>query len=119
MCIFIAMEKSNIFIGEIIRDVMARQEVTKAELARRLNVRPQSVDYLLTRKSIDTDTLYNISKALDYDFALLYSIHPNQTNCDTSDAKEIRKARVLVEIELKPEDFLKLNLKQRINDLMK
>ena len=113
------MEKSNIFIGEIIRDVMAKQEVTKAELARRMNVRPQSVDYLLTRKSIDTDTLYNVSKALDYDFALLYSIHPNQTNCDSPETKKIRKARVLVELELEQEDLLKLNLKQRINEWMK
>ena len=113
------MEKSNIFIGEIIRDVMAKQEVTKAELARRMNVRPQSVDYLLTRKSIDTDTLYNVSKALDYDFALLYSIHPHQTNCDLPETKKIRKARVLVELELEQEDLLKLNLKQRINEWIK
>lgn len=61
------MEKSNIYIGEIIRNVMADNQVTKAELARRLGVRPQSVDYMLTRKSIDTDTLYNVSRALNYD----------------------------------------------------
>ena len=66
------MEKSNIYIGEIIRNVMADNQVTKAELARRLGVRPQSVDYMLTRKSIDTDTLYNVSRALNYDFATLY-----------------------------------------------
>lgn len=64
------MEKSNIYIGEIIRNVMADNQVTKAELARRLGVRPQSVDYMLTRKSIDTDTLYNVSRALNYDFAM-------------------------------------------------
>lgn len=34
--IFIEMEKSNIYIGEIIRNVMADNQVTKAELARRL-----------------------------------------------------------------------------------
>ena len=39
---------------------MLEQQVTKAELARRLKVKPQSVDYMLTRKSIDTDTLYNV-----------------------------------------------------------
>ena len=76
------MEKSNIYIGEIIRNVMADNQVTKAELARRLGVRPQSVDYMLTRKSIDTDTLYNVSRALNYDFAMLYSLREGQTNCD-------------------------------------
>lgn len=76
------MEKSNIYIGEVIRSVMADNQITKAELARRLGVRPQSVDYMLTRKSIDTDTLYNVSRALNYDFAMLYSLHEGQTNCD-------------------------------------
>ena len=76
------MEKSNIYIGEVIRSVMADNQITKAELARRLGVRPQSVDYMLTRKSIDTDTLYNVSRALNYDFAMLYSLHKGQTNCD-------------------------------------
>ena len=68
------MGKSNIYIGEIISDVRSEKKISKAELARRLNIRPQSVDYLLGRKSIDTDTLYNVSVALDYDFAQLYSI---------------------------------------------
>ena len=72
------MEKSNIYIGEVIRSVMADNQITKAELARRLGVRPQSVDYMLTRKSIDTDTLYNVSRALNYDFAMLYSLHEGQ-----------------------------------------
>ena len=76
------MEKSNIYIGRIIAEVMANKKISKAEMARRLNVRPQSVDYMLGRKSIDTDTLYNVSLALDYDFAQLYSIRKKQTNSD-------------------------------------
>ncbi|MDE5711249.1 MAG: XRE family transcriptional regulator [Bacteroides sp.] len=99
---------------------MLEQQVTKAELARRLNVKPQSVDYMLTRKSIDTDTLYNVSRALNYDFALLYSIHKEQTNFDTSNQEyKFATAKVLVEIELKPEDIAKLNLKKRITDVLK
>ena len=65
---------------------MADNQITKAELARRLGVRPQSVDYMLTRKSIDTDTLYNVSRALNYDFAMLYSLHEGQTNCDIQES---------------------------------
>ena len=41
---------------------MLEQQVTKAELARRLKVKPQSVDYMLTRKSIDTDTFLNSNR---------------------------------------------------------
>ena len=61
---------------------MLEQQVTKAELARRLKVKPQSVDYMLTRKSVDTDTLYNVSRALNYDFALLYSILSSTYKCN-------------------------------------
>ena len=68
------MERCNIYIGKKIAEVMAEKKVTKAEMARRLEVRPQSIDYMLSRKSIDTDTLYSVSLALDYDFAQLYSI---------------------------------------------
>ena len=114
------MEKSNIYIGEIIKNVMLEQQVTKAELARRLKVKPQSVAHMLTRKSVDTDTLYNVSRALNYDFALLYSIHKEQINYDTLEQEyRLSTAKVLVELELKPEDIAKLNLKKRIADVLK
>ena len=99
---------------------MLEQQVTKAELARRLKVKPQSVDYMLTRKSIDTDALYNVSCAMNYDFALLYSIHKEQINYDTLEQEyRLSTAKVLVELELKPEDIAKLNLKKRIADVLK
>lgn len=110
------MEKCNVYIGEIIAEVMAEKKVSKAEMARRLNVRPQSVDYMLGRKSIDTDTLYNVSLALDYDFAQLYSIKKRQINLDEeiNTDKEIKKAKIVVELELGKEDIMRLNLKKKI-----
>lgn len=117
---FTFMEKSNIYIGEIISDVMSEKKISKAELARRLNIRPQSVDYMLGRKSIDTDTLYSVSVALDYDFAQLYSIKKKQINFDKSenDEKKINKAKIVVELELEKEDLLRLNLKKKISSLL-
>lgn len=111
------MEKCNIYIGEIIAEIMAEKKISKAEMARRLNVRPQSVDYLLGRKSIDTDTLYNVSLALDYDFALLYSIKKGQINLDKEKktGTEIKKAKVVVELELDKEEILRLNLKKKLS----
>lgn len=113
------MEKNSIYIGELISGIMAERQISKAELARRLKIRPQSVDYLLTRKSIDTDTLYNVSLALDYDFAMLYSIKKEQINLDkiNSDIK-IHKAKVIVELDLETEDIIRLNLKKRINKIL-
>ena len=108
------MKNLDIHIGEIITDVMKTQNITKAELARRLDVKPQSVDYLLGRSSIDTNTLYNVSEALDYDFAKLYSLKQDQTDCDKANFE----AKVLVEVELNTEDVIKLNLKERIVQIL-
>lgn len=114
------MEKSNIYIGEMISEVMSEKNISKAELARRLNIRPQSVDYMLGRKSIDTDTLYNVSVALDYDFAQLYSIKKNQINFDRSDSQDkiVNKAKIVLELELGKEDLLRLNIKKKISSLL-
>lgn len=99
---------------------MVEKLVTKAELARRLQVKPQSVDYMLTRKSIDTDTLYNVSKALDYDFALLYSIDKEQMNYDReNEAYKLSTAKILIELELKPDEIIKLNLRKKISELLR
>ena len=107
------MKSTNIHIGDNILAVMNQKRVTKAELARLLSIKPQSVDYLLRRKSIDTDTLYNISVVLDFDFSLLYRINqqnPEQTNFDIHPAK----AKIMVEIMLDMEDIIKLNLRKRV-----
>ena len=42
--------------------------MTKSELARRINKARQNINDILNRKSCDTELLYNISVALDYDF---------------------------------------------------
>ncbi len=111
------MKQHFIDIGEVIRGVLADHRISKAELARKLGIKPQSVDYLLKRKSIDTDTLYNLSVALDYDFASLYSIKKNQTNCDSMDPHvQLSNAKVVVEMELSREDIQRLQLKERITD---
>lgn len=95
---------------------MAEKKVSKAEMARRLEVRPQSIDYMLGRKSIDTDTLYHVSRALDYDFALLYSIKKDQIDLDNDivENNKIKRAKVVVELELEKEDIMRLNLKKKI-----
>lgn len=114
------MERCNIYIGKKIAEVMAEKKVTKAEMARRLEVRPQSIDYMLSRKSIDTDTLYSVSLALGYDFAKLYSIKENQTNSDNpkEPLDKIKKAKVVIELELEKEDILRLNLRKKVASIL-
>lgn len=114
------MERCNIYIGKKIAEIMAEKKVTKAEMARRLEVRPQSIDYMLSRKSIDTDTLYSVSLALDYDFAQLYSIKKNQSNLENTKelSNNIKKAKVVIELELDKEDILRLNLRKKVSSLL-
>ena len=114
------MERCNIYIGKKIAEVMAEKKVTKAEMARRLEVRPQSIDYMLSQKSIDTDTLYSVSLALDYDFAQLYSIKKNQSNLENTKelSNNIKKAKVVIELELDKEDMLRLNLRKKVSSLL-
>lgn len=115
------MENCNIYIGEVISEIMSEKKISKAELARRLHVRPQSVDYMLSRKSIDTDTLYNVSVALDYDFARLYSIKKEQINYDKDEEPEEKhnKAKVVIELELDKDDLSNLDIKRKILSLLK
>ncbi|MGI6218567.1 MAG: helix-turn-helix domain-containing protein [Bacteroidaceae bacterium] len=114
------MRVMNICIGEEIKKVLANRKMTKAELARRLGIKPQSVEYLLKRKSIDTDMLYKVSIALDFDFSRFYSIRrESQTDFDKvpADCKKV-KAKVVIELDLEPEELAKLDLAHKARMLM-
>ena len=112
------MKKYNVHnIGEIIKQVLTDQKISKAELSRRLGVKPQTVDYMLTRKSIDTDTLYQVSNILNYDFALLYSIKKTEVNDAGDEGINIMKTKVTIEFELTEEEIHKLNLKNKISEV--
>ena len=57
--------------------------------------------------------------ALDYDFAKLYLLKQDQINSDKSNFDFVpKKAKVLVEVELNTEDVIKLNLKERIVQIL-
>src|ERR1700751_5533186 len=55
-------------IGKLISDQLKKVGMTKSEFARRVTSSPQTIHYVLKRKSIDTALLQKISKTLNYDF---------------------------------------------------
>ncbi|GHS98142.1 hypothetical protein FACS189421_06190 [Bacteroidia bacterium] len=55
------MKSTHIHIGDNILSVMYDKGVTKAKLARLLEISPQSVDYLLKRKSIDMEDIVKLN----------------------------------------------------------
>ena len=58
----------EIHIGTIILEKLTEKSMTKTEFANRIDRERTTVRDILKRKSIDTELLIKISKALDYDF---------------------------------------------------
>ena len=58
----------DIHIGTIIRETLAKKSMTVTEFAAKINKERSTVYDIFERKSIDTELLIEISKALDYDF---------------------------------------------------
>jgi predicted transcriptional regulator len=58
----------EIHIGKIIERKLAEKSMTKTELADKISKERSTVYDIFDRKSVDTELLIDISKALDYDF---------------------------------------------------
>lgn len=62
----------SIHIGEIIEQRLLQSGITKSEFARRIVKARQNVNDILRRKSVDTELLLAISRALKFDFFQVY-----------------------------------------------
>jgi transcriptional regulator with XRE-family HTH domain len=63
----------EIHIGNEIKKVLDASDVSVSDFARRINKSRGNVYSIISRKSIDTDLLRNISEVLNFDFFLLFS----------------------------------------------
>lgn len=63
----------EIHIGNEIKKVLDVSDISVSEFAKRINKSRGNVYSILSRKSIDTDLLRNISQVLNFDFFLLFS----------------------------------------------
>lgn len=64
----------QIHIGKLIREELRRQGHTNEWFADQMGVNIRTVNKIFLKSSIDTQQLYQISKALDTDFFALYSV---------------------------------------------
>ncbi len=69
----------QIHIGHIIRDELRRQGHTNEWLAEQINVTPRTVQRIFNKPSLDTQLLFNISKALDTNLFQPYTKRLNAT----------------------------------------
>ena len=76
-------------IGQEIQRKAKEIKVSAAELAEKINTTKQNVYLLFKRKSIDTDQLEMISKALGYDFFDLYKNQEREHNARVNSEKII------------------------------
>jgi transcriptional regulator with XRE-family HTH domain len=63
----------EIHIGNEIKKVLDASDVSVSDFAKRINKSRGNVYSILSRKSIDTDLLRDISQVLNFDFFLLFS----------------------------------------------
>lgn len=93
-----------VHIGEKIQNRIQEIGISKSEFARRINKARQNIEIIIQKKSIDTQLLLEISKALDHDFFQHYYNHNYSTNI-VNDYQQLRN------------DYE--NLKREHNDLLK
>ena len=73
-------------IGKLIKAELKQQGRTNVWLAKQLSCNPRTISKIFQKQHIDTYQLFQISKALDYDFFKVYSdllmdkLHDNYMN---------------------------------------
>jgi transcriptional regulator with XRE-family HTH domain len=67
--------KNDIHIGELIKEIMKKQNVTQRELAQKLGCTEANVSKILRKSSLNTTQLLDISRILRHDFFQYYSAY--------------------------------------------
>lgn len=63
---------SPVHVGHAIENRRKELGISKSELGRRIGVTQQHVNRILERETMETNRLYNVSEALDYNFFTLF-----------------------------------------------
>jgi hypothetical protein len=93
----------NTHIGEKIKERAHELRIGPTELARRINTTKQNVGWIYKRASLDSLLLYEISKALDFNFFSFYDlskVENPKTNAYKKELEAIKKDNALLQKEL-------------------
>lgn len=82
----------SLHIGEKIRDKARERRIGPSELGRMINTSKQNIYSIFRRKTIDTELLLKISRALDFDFFSFY--------IDRKDPRQEKKTQAPIRHEL-------------------
>jgi len=97
----------NVHIGAIIEKKLKEKLMTVTEFADKINRERSTVYDIFKRKSIDTELLVLISKALDYDF--IRTVYYGEETSPT----------VFIAVKTKEQDIKNLNLPEEFIRLVK
>ena len=93
----------NIHIGEKIKKRASEIRISASELARRINTSKQNIAGIYRRASLDSQLLYDISKALSFNFFSLYDLadlgNPAEDGC-LKELESLKKEFAVVQKEL-------------------
>ena len=92
----------DIHIGAIIQEKLTEKSMTVTGLANKISRERTTVHDIFKRKSIDTELLIEISKALDYDF--IHNVY----------FKEKTSSSLLISIKTEEDLLKKMNLLEKI-----
>src|SRR6185436_16220002 len=111
----------GIHIGKLIEERLATSGMNKSAFARRISKARQNVNDILNRKSIDTDLLLSISKALHYDFFQHYVTELNMDGRITEPSSEYNqlKEKLTGHEKIHSEILMELAVAQRTVELQK
>lgn len=85
------MEYPHPHLGNLIEKVIVKQRISRAEMARRMNVSPSTFNNYLRQPSIQFGILWKISIALKYDFlSELKAYYPPTMPSPNNDAERER-----------------------------
>ena len=100
----------DIHIGTIIEGKLKEKSMTVTEFADKINRERSTVYDIFTRKSIDTELLVLISKALDYDF--IRTVYYGEETSPTVFIAVKTKEQDVKNLNL-PEEFIRLVMPQK------
>lgn len=111
----------SLHIGEKIRDKAAEKRIGPSELGRMINTSKQNIYSIYRRKTIDTELLVKLGKALSFDFFQYYTDKPEAKNEKKSkqELAELKKERDFYKEKAELLDKLNKYLEKELNSLRK
>jgi hypothetical protein len=110
--------RMEIHIGSVVQQVFKKSKIRATELAELLHFDRSNVYAIFKRKSLDTDTLWALSKIFKHNFFEYYSNAFKGEFPDVVKEPEVtyqieKKRRVMVEVELTEREYQDLISKKR------